>query len=61
MNTYRYLVTSNKEEPFLTNWFSEENHFNTDPEVGMIVYDLEQDMYLHWADREWKEIQHDSL
>jgi len=34
----RYLITTKESQPFLTDWFDSENHFNK--EVEMIVYDL---------------------
>ena len=34
----RYLITTNVQAPFLTNWFDMDNHFS--PSVQMVVYDL---------------------
>lgn len=36
----RYLVTTDLSEPFLTNFFQPENHWNDDKNLNMIVYDL---------------------
>ncbi len=34
----RYLITTNEQPPFFTNWFEVENNFCEG--VGMVVYDL---------------------
>lgn len=39
----RYLVTTNCYEPFFTEWFDPENHFNKDAE--MVVFDLQEKKY----------------
>ncbi len=39
----RYLITTSTNQPFLTNWYEFENHFNAD--LGMVVYDLELEKY----------------
>jgi hypothetical protein len=57
----RYLITTKTTEPFFSDWFDIENFFDAGPDAGMIVYDLHRLTYLHWADREWREIQTDSL
>lgn len=38
INNMNYLITTIDSEPFFTNWFDAENHFNAD--IGMIVYNL---------------------
>ena len=54
----RYLITTNIEPPFLSDWFDAENHFNA--EVGMVVYDLAKGVYT--ADGEkWEQIEEDHL
>lgn len=54
----RYLVTSNKYEPFFTKWFEPLNHFNND--IGMVVYDLLEQKYTVDG-KNWIEIQTDHL
>lgn len=39
----RYLVTTNRNIPFLTHYFEPENNFN--PDVEMVVYDLVTNLY----------------
>ena len=39
----RYLITTNNNTPFFTEWFDVENHFNKD--VDMAVYDLSENRY----------------
>jgi len=39
----RYLITTNIQPPFLTDWFDYENHFNS--EVNMVVFDLYNQTY----------------
>lgn len=56
----RYLVTTTCHTPFLTAWFQPENHFNSDPEVGMVVFDLQNSTYTTDG-KNWCEIQKDSL
>ena len=34
----RYLITTNNQPPFLTDWFDSENNFSLS--VNMVVYDL---------------------
>lgn len=54
----RYLITTNCEPPFLTNWFEPENHFNA--EVGMTVYDIRD--YTYTTDgKSWKVIDIDHV
>jgi hypothetical protein len=51
----KYLITTNVQPPFYTEWFDPDNHFNA--EVGMIVYDLDADQYttdgVTWKEIEW--------
>jgi len=54
----RYLITTNTEKPFLTEWFDIENHFNV--HVEMIVYDLEEKKYTSDG-KEWDDIDFDHL
>lgn len=55
----RYLVTtSDGNVPFFTNWYSHENHFNT--ESGMIVYDLYNAKYTNDG-TQWQPIDEDQL
>lgn len=48
----KYLITTNTSEPFFTNWFDAENHFNSN--IGMIVYDLQNQKYtidgINWSE-----------
>lgn len=39
----RYLIVTDPWEPFYTEWFNPENHFNK--EAGMIVFDLLNHIY----------------
>lgn len=57
MNQIRYLLTCNCQPPALTHWFEPENHFN--PDVEMVVYDLQDCMYYDGTG--WHEIQIDHL
>lgn len=57
MKQIRYLLTCNCQPPALTHWFDPENHFN--PDVEMIVYDLQDCMYYDGTG--WHEIQIDHL
>jgi hypothetical protein len=42
----RYLITTTDgKEPFLTEWFWPENHFNK--KVGMTVFDLYTEQYMN--------------
>lgn len=54
----RYLITTNKNPPFFTEWFEPENNFNS--EIGMVVYDLCKFVYTTDGVN-WKEIQEDHL
>ena len=56
----RYLVTTNHHTPFFTAWFDPENHFNPNPEVGMVVFDLQTEMFTTDG-HNWREIQKDSI
>lgn len=61
MNTpVRYLITFEDStlEPFLTNYFDEENNF--DKEAGMVVYDLHTCEYTTNG-KDWCQIQEDHL
>lgn len=54
----RYLVISNGNDPFYTNWFDAENHFNK--EIEMVVFDLVHHIYT--ADGKiWEPIKEDHL
>lgn len=50
----KYLVTSDKYDPFFTNWFDLQNHWND--EINMAVYDLVNKIYtedgINWHDIE---------
>ena len=54
----RYLITTNIQKPFLTEWFEPENHFNA--EVEMVVYDLIKKKYTTDG-KTWKRIKIDHL
>ena len=54
----RYLITTNSEEPFLTEWYDHENHFNE--ELEMKVYDLSNSRYTDDG-KTWKPIVIDHL
>ena len=54
----RYLITITDEEPFLTDWYSNENHFVN--ECGMVVYDLYKMVYTDDGNT-WKDIPEDHL
>jgi hypothetical protein len=54
----RYLITTNTQGPFFTNWFDSLNHFSKD--VGMVVYDLVAQRYTTNG-IDWREIEEDSL
>ena len=55
----RYLITTNDgENPFYTNYYSHENHFNT--EIGMIVFDLYSKKYTNDG-TQWQTIGIDHL
>ena len=54
----RYLITTTVQEPFLTEWFQSENHFNKD--INMVVYDLRTDKYTNDGEH-WKKIVFDHL
>ena len=55
----RYLITTqDRDNPFLTNWFEPENHFNED--VNMIVYDLYLNVFTTNG-YDWYEINVDHL
>ena len=52
----RYLITTDKNRPFLTNWLDYENNISE----GMIVYDLHN--YLFTVDGyNWLELEEDHL
>lgn len=55
-----YLITTKIQNPSLTPWFDMSEHFNTDPEIGMIVYDLNKLTYTNDG-KVWHEIQEDHL
>ena len=54
----RYLITTTSQDPFLTEWFQSENHFNKD--VGMVVYDLQTERYTKDGNK-WEKIDVDHL
>ena len=54
----KYLVTTNITDPFLTNYFDAENHFNS--EIEMVVYDLYLNKYTTDG-KNWYEIEIDHL
>ena len=54
----RYLITTNDQTPYLTDWFDAENHFNA--EVGMVVYDLAKGIYTTNGEK-WEQIEEDHL
>lgn len=54
----RYLITTNDSEPFFTNWFDPEVHFNEN--IEMIVYDLVLRQYTKNGIN-WNEIEIDGL
>jgi len=56
----QYLVTTLNHSPFLTEWFDPENHFNTDPDMGMVVYDLFKKTFTTNG-VDWRNIELDSL
>jgi hypothetical protein len=54
----RYLITSNADNPYLTNWFSPQNHYIVN--IGMVVYDLAKQVFT--ADgKSWQPIEIDHL
>ena len=54
----RYLITTNIQPPFLSDWFDAENNFNA--EVGMVVYDLAKGVYTTDGEK-WEQIEEDHL
>ena len=54
----RYLITTNIEPPFLSDWFYAEHHFNA--EVGMVVYNLAKGVYTTDGEK-WEQIEEDHL
>jgi len=54
----RYLITMTDEEPFMTDWYSNENYFVN--ECGMVVYDLYKMVYTDNG-KTWKDIPKDHL
>lgn len=50
----KYLITTNKHKPFLTEWYIYENNYNAD--LDMVVYDLVNNKYttdgINWQDIE---------
>jgi len=55
---HRYLVTTQDNGPFFTQFFICENHFITD--IGMVVYDLINRLYTDDGE-EWFQIEVDHL
>lgn len=57
--TPQYLITTKETyEPFFTEWFDTENHFN--PDLDMIVYDLYNHKYTTDGNT-WHNIESDHL
>lgn len=54
----RYLIITSRNEPFLTDWFEHENHY--DPEIYMLVFDLLKNKYTKDGVN-WIEIEQDHL
>ena len=54
----RYLITCKGNNPFYTEWFDSENHFNKD--IDMVIYDLHTDKYTNDGEH-WKKIVFDHL
>lgn len=55
-----YLITTKIQDPSLTPWFDMSEHFNPDPEIGMIVYDLGNLTYTKDG-KKWELIEGDHL
>ena len=53
-----YLITTNIQKPFLTEWFIPENNFNSG--VEMVVYDLAKNIYTKDGVN-WEQIEIDHL
>ena len=41
----KYIIITKAQPPFLTDWFDSENHFNPDPQIGMMVINLHSKAY----------------
>lgn len=54
---YRYLVTADFIEPFLTNYFDIENNYNS--EINMVVFDIINNLF--YSGTEWFPINEDHL
>jgi hypothetical protein len=54
----RYLIITNNDPPFVTNWFNKENHWQNN--VGMVVCDLQEMIYTTTGDV-WDKIEIDNL
>lgn len=54
----QYLVTSDINPPYLTDWFDAENHFVDD--INMVVYDLLNEVFTTNG-QDWQDIAIDSL
>jgi hypothetical protein len=54
----RYLITTETNKPFFTQWFIPENNFNAS--LGMIVFDLAKNLYTIDGTT-WNEIEIDHL
>lgn len=54
---FRYLVTADFTEPFLTNYFDIENNYNS--EINMVVFDLLYNLFYNGT--QWFTIQEDHL
>ena len=53
-----YLILTNHSDPFYTNWFDAENHFN--PELEMVVFNLLTGKYTTNG-KDWHDITKDQL
>ncbi len=58
MTMYKYLIITNENKPFFTNYFDYENNFND--EINMVVFDLFHHIYTTDGIN-WKEIEEDHL
>lgn len=56
--TQRYLITSDKHDPFFTEWFDPKNNFNS--EMGMNVFDLHNHLWTYDGIT-WHPIESDTL
>lgn len=54
----RYLIITNCNQPFLTNWFDSNNYFNEN--IEMVVYDLSYKCFTING-KDWDDIEIDHL